>query len=73
MQDFSIPCKASRAANKVYCDFCKYFLTSVVDPHIFDADQDADADPDAYPDFYLMRMRIQVTKMIRIHNTALNI
>jgi hypothetical protein len=44
-----------------------------VDPHIFDADQDADADPDAYPDFYLMRMRIQVTKMIRIHNTALNI
>jgi hypothetical protein len=26
-----------------------------------------DADPDADPDFYLMRMRIQVTKMMRIH------
>jgi hypothetical protein len=29
-----------------------------------------DADPDADPDFYLMRMRIQVTKMMRIHNTG---
>jgi hypothetical protein len=27
-----------------------------------------DADPD--PEFYLMQMRIQVTKMIRIHNTG---
>jgi hypothetical protein len=26
-----------------------------------------DADPDADPDFYLMGMRIQVTKMMRIH------
>jgi hypothetical protein len=32
---------------------------------------DPDADPDPYPDFYLMRiriwMRIQDTKMMRIH------
>jgi hypothetical protein len=41
-----------------------------------DADPDPayhfDAAPDADPDFYLMRMRIQVTKMMRIqiHNTA---
>jgi hypothetical protein len=46
----------------------------------FDADPDADvdtayhlyADPDADsdPNFYLMRMRIQVTKMMRIHADA---
>ncbi len=36
-----------------------------MDPHHYDVDPDAD--PDAYPDFYLMRMRIQVTKMMRIH------
>jgi hypothetical protein len=45
------------------------FATSsrVVDPHHFDADPDADPDPD----FYLMRRRIQVTKMMWIlHNNA---
>jgi hypothetical protein len=35
---------------------------------------DADPDPayhfDVDPDFYLIRMRIQVTKMMRIHNTG---
>jgi hypothetical protein len=38
------------------------------------ADPDPVPDPaykfDADPDFYLMRMRIQVTKMVRIRNTA---
>ncbi len=29
-----------------------------------------DSNPDADPDFYLMRMRIQVTTMILIHNTG---
>ncbi len=52
--------------------------TSVVDMHHFDADADPDSTyhPDADPDsdFYLMRirMRIQDTKMMRIHNTAQN-
>ncbi len=48
---------------------------SVVDPHPhhLDADPDLtyhpDADPDPDSEFYLMRigMRIQVTKMMRIH------
>jgi hypothetical protein len=29
-------------------------------------------DTDLEPDFYLMRMRIQITKMMRIHNPDLN-
>jgi hypothetical protein len=53
-----------------------------VDPHHVDGDPDADpdsnyhpnADPDADSDYYLMRMQIrmliQFTKMMRIHNTA---
>jgi hypothetical protein len=68
--------------------FCCRLTGSVVDPHHIDADPNSDHDPDADPDpdyhfdadpdpdFYLMRMRIRmrilVTKMmrIRIHNTA---
>jgi hypothetical protein len=57
------------------------WIRITVDPHHFDAYPDVDPDstnhPDADPDpdFYLMRMRIQVTKMmrIRIRNTATRI
>ncbi len=47
-----------------------------MDPHHIDADPvpdpayHFDVDPDPDPDFDLTRMRIQDTKMMRIHNTA---
>ncbi len=48
-------------------DFQPLRLMRIADP-VLDPAYHFDADPDANPDFYLMAMRIQVTKMMRIRN-----